>query len=407
MPAIAWLFFGALFCFSNIYFYIFKLVYLGRDNEVKTESSSFPIVCYFGMGGEWPDNGTLHPALNATLCTHILFIATTINSSQIALASPSDASKYFNKVPLLRKINPSLKLFVTNGGGNNNMFSQVLASAENRTRFTKSLIPFIRKYDLDGLDIDWEFPGFPPNPPTQTANFTMLLQEIHDAFNSEALHSSQTRLQLSLAVGAAPTVIWTYDIPKLHSIVDFINLMCYDFRYYAVYDPITGYNAPLYPKTWREKPVFLSGNTAWAAYKWHEKGMPKEKIMVGIPTYAHTWTLMFPGKYHGLDAPATGPGPDGDEEPYVYVCDKIANGSTVVYDEDAAVPYAYNGSLWISYDNERSVYEKTKWIIENSFGGIMIFTLNDDDYMGHCDGNTKFPLISNISSTVHNMTRRR
>ena len=37
----------------------------------------------------------------------------------------------------------------------------------------------------------------------------------------------------------------------------------------------------------------------------------------------------------------------------------------------------------------------------------MIFTLNDDDYMGHCDGKTKFPLISNISSTVHNMTWRR
>ena len=40
------------------------------------------------------------------------------------------------------------------------------------------------------------------------------------------------------------------------------------------------------------------------------------------------------------------------------MCDKIANGSAVVYDEDAAVPYAYDEGLWISYDNERSVYEK-------------------------------------------------
>ena len=43
-------------------------------------------------------------------------------------------------------------------------------------RFTTSLIPFLRKYDLDGLDMDWEFPGWPPSKSAQKPNFTMLLQ---------------------------------------------------------------------------------------------------------------------------------------------------------------------------------------------------------------------------------------
>ena len=32
----------------------------------------------------------------------------------------------------------------------------------------------------------------------------------------------------------------------------------------------------------------------------------------------------------------------------------------MVFDEDAAVPYLYQGKLWVSYDNEKSVYEKVR-----------------------------------------------
>ena len=68
---------------------------------------------------------------------------------------------------------------------------------------------------------------------------------------------------------------------------------------------------------------------AWAAYKWNETGMPANKIMVGIPTYGHTWTLENP-KYHGKDAPATGPGPDADEVGYPYV----SNYTVINYPND-------------------------------------------------------------------------
>lgn len=176
MQVIPWLLCGLLVCFSNFYFFIFHIFSSKKEDAI--EKAKFPVLCYFSLDSNWPDNGTLHPALNATLCTHLLFISTTVVNSEIALSHSSDGPKYFEKIPLLKKINPELKVFVTNGGGGNSKFSTVLGSAANRTRYTKSVIPFMRHYGLDGLDMDWEFPGFPPNPPEQAENFTMLLQDI-------------------------------------------------------------------------------------------------------------------------------------------------------------------------------------------------------------------------------------
>ena len=42
--------------------------------------------------------------------------------------------------------------------------------------------------------------------------------------------------------------------------LDFINLMCYDYHSYALYDPVTGYNSPLYPNDWQKKIVIRTGN---------------------------------------------------------------------------------------------------------------------------------------------------
>ena len=61
------------------------------------------------------------------------------------------------------------------------------------------------------------------------------------------------------------------------------------------------------------------------------------------------------------------------------MCSLIANGSTVVFDEDAAVPYTYQGKLWVSYDDERSVYEKVNYFyspaLKKKGGGGTIFII--------------------------------
>ena len=67
-----------------------------------------------------------------------------------------------------------------------------------------------------------------------------------------------------------------------------MNLMTYDFHFYSPYSPFTGPNAPLFAA---KDDIGLLGtlNTAWAAKYWYQNGMPANKIIVGVPTYGHTW----------------------------------------------------------------------------------------------------------------------
>lgn len=75
-----------------------------------------------------------------------------------------------------------------------------------------------------------------------------------------------------------------------------------------------------------------------------------------------------------------------------------------VYDEEACSPYITAGLEWISYEDERSIICKTNYVRDNGFGGVMIFSLNTDDYSSYCYyGQAKypeFPLTRSINSIL-------
>lgn len=76
------------------------------------------------------------------------------------------------------------------------------------------------------------------------------------------------------------------------------------------------------------------------------------------------------------------------------------------FDEETCSPYIHSGTEWISYENERSIECKTNYVKLNGFGGVMVFSLNTDDYLSHCYDknapNDRFPLVRKVSSILFN-----
>lgn len=136
--------------------------------------------------------------------------------------------------------------------------------------------------------------------------------------------------------------------------------MSYDYHFYVWYYPVTDLNAPVYSRT-SESGYLRSLNVNYSANYWLLKGMPKEKIVIGIPLYGHSYKLYNPLN-HKLQAPSKGYGDLGKSGfvSYPEVCKFLEDGARRVFVKDSHVPYAYKESEWISYDDISSVTFKVK-----------------------------------------------
>ena len=148
----------------------------------------------------------------------------------------------FTRFNNLRARNPALKTLVAIGGWEEGSakYSKMAADPKARARFVKNVVAFVKKYQFDGFDVDWEYPAQREGSrPEDVQNFTQLLKELKEAFNEDGLI-------LSAAVGAArSSASLSYNIREISKHLDFINLMTYDFH--GAWESTTGINAPLYP----------------------------------------------------------------------------------------------------------------------------------------------------------------
>lgn len=272
------------------------------------------------------------------------------------------------KLVALKKSHPKLKILLSLGGwGGCAPCSEVFSTAVGRTAFVRSVDKLLRDFQVDGIDLDWEYPGIEGHPGhlfqrADKANFTALVRELRQVLGEKA--------EISFAAGGFDaffegSVEWDLVMP----LVNRVNIMSYDLV--NGYSTVTGHHTPLYSSPGQQ----LSADYA---IKCLEKlGVPRKKMVLGAAFYARVWENV-PNQNQGLYQS----GKFKSFVPYQRFLSTIteAEGYQFYRDSIAQAPYAYNPfkQLFATFDDRESVRQKALYAQKEQLGGIMFWQLVGD-----------------------------
>ena len=366
------------------------------------------VFCYFtNWSYKRPGMGQFSPEdIDSNLCTHIVFAFGTIKDNKLSASDDNDVGDAFNdgtygRIMKHKEVNPDVKVLLAVGGWafGSKPFRALTENVFRMNGFVYEAIEFLRLHNFDGLDIDWEY----PRGADDRAAFVSLIKELRLAFEGEHKSSKNPKLLLTAAVPASFEAIASgYDVPELAKYLDYINVMTYDFH--GQWEDTVGHNSPLFPLN--SASTFQKKLTVdYAAKEWVRQGAPMEKLIIGMPVYGRTFTLADSTKFD-IGAAADGGGQAGKytgEEgflSYYEICDFLhEDNTTLVWDNEQQVPFAYRGEQWVGFDDERSLRTKVSWVKTEGFGGIMVWSVDLDDFRGYC-GTGKYPLLKSLTKEL-------
>jgi chitinase len=260
-----------------------------------------------------------------------------------------------------------VKVLVSIGGGDGIQgprFNKMAESESTRQAFVANVRHFLKKYGYDGVDVDWEVPNA-----KDRANCTTLMQELRNGLPSPWL--------ITMAVTADPRYYGEgLDIPALAPILDFMNVMTYD--YYGPWSGATGLVSPLFQDP-ADPQQAGSVNASMSLYR-HLFGVPAAEMNIGTPFYGYEWdgTDMLWASCATCASSSLNYGTD--IKPRLN-----QQGWTVNFDSMARSPYLTNNTTLgiITYDGVGSTAAKVRWVMKTrGFGGVFTWELSAD-YDGH------------------------
>ncbi len=340
----------------------------------KTSSGKKNIVGYYAGWSAY--SGFTPDRIDASKLTHIKYAFANIGTDlKIMLGDSNIDPSNFSKLNELKSKNKNLKILISVGGWTwSDKFSDVALTESSRQKFADSVVEFLVKYKLDGVDLDWEYPvsgGLPKNSkrPEDKVNFTLLLKTLREKLDQQGTRDGK-RYVLTFSGGTSKSYVNNIELNKISKIVDFGSIMTYDIH--GNWDKYTDFNAPLYN---------VSGNSPqhkWsvdsAINLWLNAGFPADKLNMGLPFYGYKYDNVKKSNNGFLQSYS-----GGKSIAYKEVVRLLnANGFKKHFHSEAKVPWIYNGSTFISYDDKDSLAIKAQYIKTKGLGGAMIWELSQD-----------------------------
>lgn len=212
------------------------------------------VVAQFKVVGYMPSWSGTAAEIQYSKLTHInySFIRPTTTGGLTAVDQPGKLQDIVSRAHAA-----GVKVGIAVGGWsdlNNQDFQSMAANASYRSNFINNLINLINQYQLDGVDMDWEYPIDGNDP----ANFATLMTELGNALHARGKFlTAAVSAQGYYASGVQPAVF---------NAVDFLNIMVYDGGNGADHSP-------------------YSYAVSSLDY-WQSRGLPASKTVLGLPFYA-------------------------------------------------------------------------------------------------------------------------
>ena len=342
--------------------FLFALMFLTSiQAAISQKTSPYKIVGYYSG-----DSASLQRYQFKKL-THLIYGFGHVDGGNFVVSHPKDIPA-LEAIQKVKQQNPGLKTMIALGGwGGCEFCSQTFSDKALTEKFAASVKDFLIKYQLDGIDLDWEYPVIagPPghqNIPEDKENFTRLIIELRKSLGKDKL--------ISFAAGGFQKYIdASIQWDKIQPYIDFVNLMTYDLVH--GYSVVTGHHTNLYSS----KPGEESIDNTVRFFK--KIKFPLKKLMVGSGFYTREFADVE-NINHGLYQPT---------HFLNFVDYKVAvnkhtpeNGYTFYWDNKTKSPYWYNpqNKIFATGENKTSVALKCEYIKKNKLGGFMFWEINCD-----------------------------
>lgn len=347
-----------------------------KEEEKNTTDSKYRKVGYYAA---WARYFGFSPAkLDPNSLTHINYAFANIGSDlKITLGYPDIDEKNIQELNDLKKRNSKLKTLIAVGGWSwSAKFSDAALTDTSRKTFADSIVDFIVKYGFDGVDIDWEYPvsgGLSTNGrrPEDKQNFTLLMKLLREKLDARGAKDGKQYL-LTFAGAAGEWYLNNIEPGKLGQYVDYVNLMTYDFH--GTWEDKTDFVAPLYVDTSLPGAAYKAG-VASSIEAWIKSGISKAKLNMGIPFYGYIYKSVA-ATNDGLNQTYSG----GASISYANIAANYLKDSsyTRFFHPISKAPWLFNGSTFITYEDEESIAHKAEYIRQLGLGGAMIWEISQD-----------------------------